>query len=131
MASNVKDYWMVTGDVEYSDGAAAYTVGEIPAGTVVMEAGIVVVTAFAGTSPTLDLGDEDNDDGWTDNADVTEGTAGFYGFRGGSDAGATYKHGKYYSAAKRITLTLGGTSLTAGKAYGLLHCLDVSEVIST
>lgn len=129
MSQRIKDYWLVTTSVDYADGAGAFVVGEIPAKTLVLHSAVLVTTAWTGTSPTLDLGDEDNDDAFVDNADVTEGTAAAYISCAGADAGSTSKHGAYYSAQKNIILTIGGTDLTTGVAYGLLHCLDLSNSV--
>ena len=124
--TNLHDYWIVTDPVEYSDGAGAYTVGQIPAKTLVMEQRVIIVTAFAGTSPTIDLGDEDYDDCFVGSEESTEATIGAY--RGDGDPSDTYL-GAWYPAKKNIVMTLGGTSLTAGKAVGVLHCLDLEDVV--
>jgi len=123
MAENKKPYWLVTDNVTYSDGASTVTVGELPAKTLVVCSSLVVSTLWAGTSPTLALGDEDTDENFVPEADVTETTAGAYVGTSGAF------EGMWYPAAKRITITIGGTSLTAGVAFGVLQCLDLSEYI--
>ena len=126
MAHNLHDYWIITTDVDYADEAGAFVVGVIPAKTLVLGSAVIVTTAYVGTSPTLDLGDEDDADEFVANAAVTATTAAAYMSMDGS---ADKDNGGYYSAAKNIILTLGGTSLTAGVAYGVLHCLDLSDSV--
>ena len=120
----LKPYWLVTDLVSYADEAGVVTVGEIPAQTLIMSSCIVVSTLWTGTSPTLDLGDEDDADQLVDNTDVTATTANAY-WGSATDA----FEGAWYPAAKRIYLTIGGTSLTAGVAFGVLQCLDLSEYV--
>ncbi|OQB25744.1 MAG: hypothetical protein BWY10_02432 [Chloroflexi bacterium ADurb.Bin180] len=123
---NLRGYYKVVGPVTYSDGAAAYVVGEIPAKTQVLEQRVIITTAFVGTSPAIDLGDEDDDDCFVGAEEVTEGTIGSY--RGDGDPSDTYL-GAYYPAKKNIVMTLGGTDLTAGVAYGILQLLDLSNSV--
>ncbi len=122
----IKPRVVITRQVAYSEGAATYTVYEVPAETLVTRVELVVTTAFAGTSPTLDVGDEDNDDGWVDNSDVTETSAGVYRGDGGD---ATLYDGHYYSAAKRITVKIGGTSLTAGACHAVIHEVPLGGLV--
>ena len=124
MAENKKPYWLVTDTVDYADEAGVVTVGEIPAQTLVMSSCIVVSTEWAGTSPTLDLGDEDDADEFVDNTDVTATTVNAYW----GSATDSYE-GAWYPLAKRIYLTIGGTVLTSGVAFGVLQCLDLSEYV--
>ena len=124
MGENKKPYYLVTDTVTYADKAGVVTVGEIPAQTLVMSSCIVVSTLWAGISPTLDLGDEDDADEFVANADVTETTANAY-FGASTDS----FEGAWYPDAKRIYLTIAGTSLTAGVAFGVLQCLDLSEYV--
>lgn len=123
MAENKKPYWLVTDTVGYASGASTITVGEIPAKTLVIGSELVVSTLWAGTSPTLDLGDEDTAANFVVNTEVTATTVGSY-------MGTTNAfEGAWYPAAKRISITIGGTSLTAGVAFGVLQCLDLSEYV--
>ena len=123
MAENKQPYQLVTSAVSYADGASTVNVGELPAKTLVVGSVLVVSTLWAGTSPTLDLGDEDTAANFVANGQVTETTAGSY--MGTANA----FEGAWYPAQKRITITIGGTNLTAGVAFGVLQCLDLSEYI--
>jgi len=114
----------VTDAVTFADDGTTVTVGELPASTLVMKSCIVVSTAFTDDSPTLDLGDEDDTDEFVANADVTAATAGAY-WGAATDA----FEGAWYPAAKRITMTVGGGTLTAGSAFGVLQCLDLSNKV--
>jgi len=126
MAENLHDFYIVTTPVEYDDGIAAYTVGQIPAKTLVLEQRMIIVTAFSGTSPTVDLGDEDDDDCFVGSEDSTSTTVGSY--LGDGSPSDTYQ-GAWFPAKKNIVMTLGGSDLTAGKAVGVLHCLDLSDSV--
>lgn len=122
MANNMKPYWLVTDKVSYSDGATTVTVGELPAKTLVISSALVVSTLWVGTSPTVALGDEDTDENFVPEADVTETTAGAYFGTSGAFEGA------WYPAKKNVTITITGTNLSAGVAFGVLQCLDLSEI---
>lgn len=125
-AHGIHDYWLVSEKLDYSDGADTYYIGTIPAKTMTLESAIIVVDEWAGTSPTLDLGDIDDPDAMVDNSDVTQGTIGrYYGDGGDADEYT----GKYYPAAKAWVLTIGGTDLTAGEAVAVLHCLDLEDSV--
>lgn len=112
----------------------------IPAGCEVEKVYVIVDTAIAGTT-NLDVGDDDDADGFVDGSlSVTLGTEGMYGQNakvagaylrvetaGATDAGDIYvvPNSKYYSATgKEIKLACSGTN-SAGKARvvveGKLH----------
>lgn len=114
----------------------------IEAGMVIEKVYVVVDTAITGTS-NLDVGDDDDADGYVDGSlSVTLGTPGMYGWNakvagaylrvetaGATDAADIYvvPSAKYYSAAgKEIKLDVTGTN-TAGKARvvveGMKHTL--------
>lgn len=104
-----------------SDDAASAVAGDvvaIPAGAVVTAVDVIVDTAVTGTSPQINVGDDDDADGFVADANVTEGTPGVY-----LGAGAYVASGakKYYSAeGKEVKLALGGT-LAAGKFAVVVH----------
>ena len=126
MAKNLKPYWLITDKVTYADDGDTVTVGEIPAQTLVMSSCIVVHTAFTDDITTIDMGDEDNDDCFVDSTDATATTIGAYWGDGGN---ASSWEGAWYPEAKRITITPSGGTLTAGSAFGVLQCLDLSEYV--
>lgn len=101
--------------IQYSGGASAVvTVGKVPAGAVVINAGVVVATAFnAGTSNVLDIGTATDDDGFA--TDLALGTIG----RIAADELATSNDLGPFVADTAITATLAlsGTAATAGEGW--------------
>jgi hypothetical protein len=99
---------------------------DIPANTFIPPFGvtIVILTAFAGGTPSLDVGDSAAADGWIDTTEITEVTPGTYS----GVAAAFAVTGKYYAAADAIEVVVA-TGLTAGKAYILAHLIDVEDII--
>jgi hypothetical protein len=116
---------VVTEQVTYAS-VATNTVYQIPANTLVWRVDLVITTAFAGTTPLVDVGDEDNDDCFVDNTDVTETTAGLYRGDGGD---ATLYDGKFYSATKRLTIKVAGTSLTAGACHAVVYEIPLDGLV--
>lgn len=110
--------------VNYDDGSPL-TLAPIPAGAVVLGCYINITTPFVGTTPTLDIGDTDDADGFaTDNA-VACTVAGWKDGRLASADYAKYLQEpaanycnffKFYPAAKNAIATIGGTGLSAGVA---------------
>lgn len=101
-------------EVTYLDDDVAVTVGVIPAGAVVIDAGVVVTEAFdAGTSNVLDIGTSSDGDGFA--TDLALGTVG----RIVADALATSND--LYDASNDVTVTatpaLTGTAATAGSGF--------------
>jgi hypothetical protein len=99
-------------DVAYTDGTGkVYTLGVIPAGSVVLRGGVAVTTAFnAGTTNLLDIGTSGDDDGFA--TDLALGTVGIIV----TDEMATSND--TYSATAEITVTatlaMSGTAATTG-----------------
>lgn len=89
------------------------TIGSIPAGAVVINAGVVVTTAFnAGTTNTLDIGTSADTDGFA--TALALGTIG----RIVADEMATSND--LYSTSEvtlQCVVTLGGTAATAGEGF--------------
>ena len=83
---------------------------EIPAGAWIPPYGVSVYVAevFAGGTPSLDVGDGDNDDGWVDTTDVTETTVGTYS---GTEANtAAYAQtGRYYGSADTLDVVVSAS----------------------
>lgn len=94
----------------------------VPAGTLVLHAGIEVVTAADATAATVDLGDGDDADGYVDGANaktvafasstlaLTEGTP---------NTVTGYRSGKVYGTADTIDLTVA--TLTGTLAAGVVR----------
>lgn len=114
-------------EITYADTGTTVPAVDVPAGWVVPPYGVTVVveTALSGGTPAIDVGDGDNDDGWIDNTDVTEGTAGAYS---GTEAntGAYAQAGKHYSSVDTIDVTLSA-SLTAGVLYLLVQMFPLES----
>lgn len=127
-----------------ADNAAAIVDGDvmpIEAGMVIEKAYVIIDTAVTGTT-VLEVGDDDDADGFVPNASVTLGTPGMYGYdaknagaylriqtAGATDAADIYvvPNAKYYSAAgKEVKLNVT-TASTAGKfrvvVEGVKHVL--------
>lgn len=105
---------VLTKKIAYSDGATAVvTVGRLPAKALVINAGVVVTTAFnAGTGNVLDIGTTADDDGFA--TDLALGTIG----RIAADELAT-SNDLYSTSETDVTATLAltGTAASAGEGY--------------
>jgi hypothetical protein len=90
----------------------SYTVGMLPAGAVIVDAGVIVTTAFAGGTPqTLDIGANGDADGLATALVIT--SAG----RKAADELAT-SDDLYITADSAVTATLSaGATVTAGAGY--------------
>lgn len=120
---------VISDAITSSDTNTTVAAVTIPAGSFVKPYGVSVIidTAFAGGTPSLDVGDGDDTDGWVDSVDITETSTGTYS---GTEANtAAYaQHGKYYSAEDTIDVVVSA-SLTAGNAYVRVEYDDVSDII--
>jgi len=119
--------WVRSRAITNSDTGTTVAILDVPAGTFIPPHGIAieVLTAFAGGTPSLDIGDGDDPDGWIDTTAITEATPGTY-----ADVDAALAvTGKYYASADTIDAVVSA-SLTAGKAYVLVYMLNVKDVIS-
>ena len=90
---------------------------EIPAGSFVPPYGVSIIIAevLAGGTESLDVGDEDDPDGWIDSVDITETSTGTYSGTETNTANDAV-NGKYYAAAGKIQVAVSA-SLTGGTAY--------------
>jgi len=105
-----------------ADTDATTELFEIPAGSFVPPFGvsIQITEAFAGGTPSIDVGDSDTD-GWIDTTDITEGTEGTYT----GDGTAYAPTGKYYSTKDTLDVTLSA-DLTDGTAYVIMRYWDMT-----
>ena len=118
--------WVRSRQITSADTGSTVAILDVPAGTLIppQSAVIVVTTLFAGGTPSLDIGDGDDPDGWIDTSAITEASTGTY-----ADVDAAYNEaGKYYSAADTIDAVVSA-SLTAGEAYVFVYMIDVSDII--
>lgn len=115
-----------TGSGNGADAANALPIASgdlwaIPAGTVVENVYVVITSAISG-STALNVGDDDDADGYVPTASVTLGTAGMYGNDPdesgayGVDSGGGRSHKYYAAAGKEVKLAVTGAS-TAGAGY--------------
>lgn len=102
--------------VSYAAGASAVTtIGTLPAGAVVLNAGVVVTTAFnAGTTNVMDIGTASDDDGFA--TDLALGTIG----RIVADELAT-SNDCLMTADTAITATLALTGTAATTGSGVVY----------
>lgn len=110
-------------DITFNDNGLVITLGKLPPGAIVINAGVVVTTAFnAGSTNVLDIGTSDDDDGFA--TDLALGTIG----RIAADELATSND--LYSATAEITCTatvaLSGTAATAGAGVVFVEYLPAA-----
>lgn len=100
-------------EAAYTDGTGkVYTLGVIPANSIVIRGGVAVITAFnAGTSNTLNIGTSTDDDGFA--TLLALGTVGVIV----ADEMAT-SNDFYLTTDQTVTatLTMSGTAATTGQA---------------
>jgi len=122
--------WVRSRKFTFADKNSTKEVLDVPKNTFIPPLGVVVIitTAFSGGTPTIDVGDGDNPDGWVDNTDVTVGTKGAYA--GTETNTAAYSGtGRLYSAAETIDVVLPNEAITAGEAYVMAYMINVDDVI--
>lgn len=124
MQTKQESHWVKSAAIDSTFAAATTPVIDVPAGTFVEKVILVITTAFGGGVPSIDVGDGDNDDGWIDTNDVTEGTKGAY--VGDETTTAAYCLGKYYESADTIDVKVAA-GLTSGAGYVLAHFLPMDE----
>ena len=85
MGSSTQTYglrgrWVRSKAITNADTGTTAVIMDVPAGTLIppQSAMIQILTAFAGGTPSIDIGDGDDDDGWIDTTAITEGTPGPY-----------------------------------------------------
>ena len=126
--SRVEGPTLVLSDaITQADTGTTVNAIEIPAGSFIPPYGvsIVVVEPFTGGTPSLDVGDEDDADGWIDSVDITEGTPATYsGTETNTPDDAV--NGKYYAAAGKIQVVLS-SGLTDGTAYVMAQYYNLSH----
>jgi hypothetical protein len=98
---------------------------EIPAGAFIPPKGvsIYIPEVFAGGTPSIDVGDSTDPDGWIDTTEITETTIGTYS----GVAAALAENGKYYATADQIEVVVA-TGLTGGTAYVIAQYYDFSDL---
>lgn len=118
--NNVRAPIVVAFQLDYNTPSGTYTI-PVPAGYKVDQVNTVVTQAFDGT-PTLKIGDGDDDDGYLDNTDIAPGTARSVttpAEKLSRNGGNPYANGKTYDVDDTIDLTwVKGTAPTMGVLKG-------------
>lgn len=122
--SKIANYTCVNGDI--------FQVLEVPAGSFVIAAGAEVLTAFNGTTPTVDIDFAGGDD-IVDGASVA--TTGYLaaGTNGGANSTAQTTFTQLVTAADTIDVTLAAASadVTAGKLRVYAIVIDMNTIANT
>ena len=114
-------------EVTNSDSGETVAVIDIPAYTIIPPQGVFVVVtdAFSGVTPTLDVGDGSDTDGWCVNDAITSTSTGTY-----ADVDAAYNvAGKYYSSADTLDVVVTDCASASGAAYVFAELYDVSDIV--
>jgi hypothetical protein len=107
-------HYLRRGVSEADEGLGALTVGVLPAGAIVVQAGIIVVTAFNGTSPIVDIGTSGDGDGFA--TDLALGTIGNIVW----DELAT-SNDLYSASEVTVTCTVSATGNDSTAGYGVVY----------
>jgi len=111
--------------ITHADANSTVEAVVLPAGAFVIPYGVTVniIELLAGGTPALNVGDGATADGWIDEDDITEGTAGCYS---GTGTNAAYSDtGKYYASTDTIDVAVSA-GLTDGTAYIVVRYWDLS-----
>lgn len=119
-------YVVVSDPITEANTGATVQAVDVPAGALVTEVVFLVTEAFAGGTPSVDVGDGDDADGWVDTLDITEGTIGSY--RGGATNSPLSVTGKYYPDADTIDAVVSA-GLTDGTGYVVARMIRLDEVV--
>ena len=116
---------LVSAAITEADTNTTVTALEIPAGVFIPPYGvsIYIPEVFAGGTPSIDVGDSGDPDGWIDTTEITETSTGTYS---GVAAGLAIT-GKYYAAADFIEAVVA-VGLTGGTAYIIAYYYDFSDL---
>lgn len=118
--------WLVSDPITAADANSTKVCLDIAAKTLVLEVLVIITTVLAGGTPSLDIGDADDNDGWVDTLDITETTAGSY--RGGATNSPFSVTGKYYASAGQIKAVVSA-SLASGSAVVAARVLRLQDTL--
>ena len=120
-------YVAVSDPITFAGAGATVQAIDVPAKTLVTDVLLVITTAFVGGTPSVDVGDGTDPDGWVDSVDITEGTTGSY--KGTETNTAAYLNkGRYYTAADTIDAVLSA-GLTSGVGYIVARMIRLDEIL--
>lgn len=118
---------VVSDPITFASTGTTVAAIDVPAKTLVTEVTLIITTALAGGTPSIDVGDGDDADGWVDTTDITETTVGSY--RGDpTNTGSYSDNGRYYLTADTIDVVLSA-SLSAGVCYVVARMIRLDEVL--
>ena len=122
--SKISNYTCVNGDI--------FQVLEIPAGTFIVAAGAEVLTAFDGTSPTVDIDFAEGDD-IVDGGDVTATGYLAAGTNGGANLTSQSSFVQIVTTTDTIdvVLTAGAADVTTGKLRVYAIVVDMNSIASS
>jgi hypothetical protein len=107
---------------EADEGAGALTIGVVPAGALIYDAGVVVTTAFNGTSPVFIMGPSGDTDGWaTAVAIATTGRKVADELAGSDDLYSTSE------VTCTITVSATGNDSTAGAGFAYVAYMPLTN----
>lgn len=108
----------------------AYVLAEFSEAVLVKRADLWVETAFGGTSPTLEIGTDTNNDALIDTADYNEEAADAYATNVGS-SNADNPAGLMLADGDSLHATFGGSPNGTGKAVVVLEIFRMAEFQSS
>ncbi len=116
---------VVSAAITEADTNTTVNAVEIPAGAFIPPYGvsIYIPEVFAGGTPSIDVGDDTDADGWIDTTEITETSIGTYS----GVAAALAINGKYYAAANFIQAVVA-IGLTGGTAYIIVRYYDFGDL---
>lgn len=118
--------WLVSDPITSADANTTKVCLDIASKTFVAEVIAIVTTVLAGGTPSIDVGDADDADGWVDTLDITETTAGSY--RGSATNSPFSITGKYYPTGGQIKAVVA-TGLTSGSAVVCARVLRLADTL--
>ena len=105
---------------EADEGLGALDLGTLPAGSIVVGAGVIVTTAWNGTTPILDIGTSDDTDGFA--TDLALGTIGNIVW----DELAT-SNDLYSASAVRVQCVVSATGNDSSAGYGVAYVMFMTK----
>lgn len=119
---------MYTSVVNYNDSSPK-TLFTLPAGTVIVDAFVQVVTTFDDTTATIDIGDANNVSGIIPSSSIDLTTTGYQALKENEKGSylwdGTYKQIKVYDSATDIQATISAGSSTQGQIKVYVVVMDI------
>lgn len=109
---------VVAGPFGPAQTATTFPAVEVPAKTFVASVKVLVTTLLSGGSPSIDVGDGSDADGWVDTLQITEGAVGLY-------------DGKRATTEANGTATIVNGQTTIAVTHGLGVTPGVNDIVVT